>query len=118
MTCVQRPVVHPVLGTKKRSRPQGRERALPRYHPAWLTMEPSHSANGVNVRSGTRIRATDAIGCPVNAGPAEPPTWDGSPFKSRLRSELRRASPEQGSQSVTLPSWRSLPVYSSPSQPL
>ena len=31
-----------------------------------------------------------AIGCPFNAGPAEPPTEGNAPFRDRLRSELCR----------------------------
>jgi len=108
-------------GTKKRSRPWGRERALPRYHPAWLPMEPSRSADGVGVRSDQSPRTRSAA--PLTLGLRSPllgaiATWGHRPFKSRLRSELQRVSPEQGSQSMTLPSWRSLPAYSSPSQPL
>jgi hypothetical protein len=59
-----------------------------------------------------------AIGCPVNAGLAEPPTWADGPFKDRLGSELRRACSGRGSQSMTSPPWRVSPAYSSPSQPL
>jgi len=118
----------PTSRITKRSRPHGDESARAPAVPPRLAPDPDPKGGDRN-RLGRPLGSpwsplipptapVDAIGCPANAGPAEPPTWAEHPFKGRLGSELRWACSGRGSQSAASPPWRPPSTYSSPSQPL